>query len=108
MVYIDSHLPGSGDEALGAFLMKAFLKTLLDLDTPPYRLILVNSGVQLASEGSKALETLQLLSEKGVEVVCCGTCIDFYKLNEKMRVGMISNMYDMIQSMLEANRVIRP
>ena len=65
VVYINSHLLGVGDEALGSFLMKAFLKTLLDLETRPDRLILINSGVQLASEGSKVLETLQELSEKG-------------------------------------------
>lgn len=108
VVYINSQLFGGGDEDLGAFLMKAFLKTLLDLDRPPSRLILVNSGVQLAAEGSKVLETLQLLSEKGVEIVCCGTCIDFYELKGKIKVGRISNMYEIIESMLEADRVIRP
>lgn len=108
VVYINSQLLGGGDEALGSFLMKAFLKTLLDLETPPNRLILVNSGVQLAAEGSKVLESLQSLSQKGVEIVCCGTCIDFYELKGKMKVGEVSNMYDIIQSMLEADRVIRP
>jgi tRNA 2-thiouridine synthesizing protein A len=108
VVYINSHLLGGGDEALGAFLMKAFLKTLLDLETQPSRLILVNSGVQLAAEDSKVLETLQMLSEKGVEIACCGTCIDFYELKGKIKVGVISNMYDIIQSMLEADRVIKP
>jgi selenium metabolism protein YedF len=108
VVYINSHLLGGGDEALGSFLMKAFLKTLLDLETQPNRLILVNSGVQLAAEDSKVLESLRGLSEKGVEIVCCGTCIDFYELKGKTKVGVISNMYDIIQSMLEADRVIKP
>jgi selenium metabolism protein YedF len=108
VVYINSHLLGGGDEALGSFLMKAFLKTLLDLETQPNRLILVNGGVQLAAEGSKVLESLQGLSEKGVEIVCCGTCIDFYGLKGKTKVGVISNMYDIIQSMLEADRLIKP
>ena len=108
VVYINSHLLGSGDETLGSFLMKAFLKTLLDLETPPNRLILVNSGVQLAAEDSKVLESLQGLSEKGVEIVSCGTCIDFYKLKGKTKVGIISNMYDIVQSMIEADRVIKP
>jgi selenium metabolism protein YedF len=108
VVYINSHLLGSGDEALGSFLMKAFLKTLLDLGTQPKRLILVNSGVQLAADDSKVFESLQGLAEKGVEIVCCGTCIDFYELKGKMRVGVISNMYDIIQSMLEADCVIKP
>jgi len=108
VVYINSNLLGGGDEDLGSFLMKAFLKTLLDLETKPYRLILVNSGVQLASEGSKVLEIMEALSEKGVEILSCGTCIDFYELKGKMRVGAITNMYDIIQSMLEADRLIRP
>ena len=108
VVYINSHLLGIGDEALGSFLMKAFLKTLMDLERRPDRLILINSGVQLASEDSKVLETLMVLSEKGVEIVSCGTCIDFYGLKDKMKVGAISNMYDILQSLLEADRVIRP
>ncbi len=108
VVYINSQLLGDGDQDLGSFLMKAFLKTLLDFETPPSRLILVNSGVQLAAEGSKVLETLQMLSEKGVEIVSCGTCIDFYELKGKVKVGRISNMYEIIESMMEADRVIRP
>ncbi len=108
VVYINSHLLGGGDEVLGSFLMKSFLKTLLDFETKPSRLILVNSGVQLAAENSKVLESLQSLAEKKVEIVYCGTCVDFYQLNGKMKIGAISNMYDILQSMLEADRVIRP
>ncbi len=108
VVYINSHLLGIGDEALGSFLMKVFLKTLLDLERKPDRLILINSGVQLGSEDSKVLETLKALLEKGVEIVSCGTCIDFYELKDKMRVGTISNMYDILQSLFEADRLIRP
>jgi len=108
VVYISSDLLGVGDEALGSFLMKAFLNTLLDLEKKPDRLILINSGVRLASEGSKVLDILRALSEKGVEIASCGTCLDFYKLREKMSVGSISNMYDIIQSMTEADCLIRP
>lgn len=108
VVYINSHLMGGGDEALGAFLMKAFLKTLLDLETKPNRLILINSGVQLASEGSKVLDSLIALSEKGVEILSCGSCLDFYGLKGKLKVGVVSNMVEIIQSMMEADRLIRP
>jgi len=108
VVYINSHLLGIGDEALGAILMRSFLKTLLDLETKPSRLILINSGVRLSSEGSEVLETLRDLSEKGVKILSCGTCLDFYGLKEKLKVGMISNMYDIAQSLLEADRLIRP
>lgn len=108
VVYMNSHLLGVGDEALGSILMKSFLKTLLDLETRPSHLILINSGVQLATEGSEVLETLRRLSEKGVEILSCGTCLDFYGLKGKLRVGMISNMYDIAQSLLEADCLVRP
>jgi selenium metabolism protein YedF len=108
VVYLNSHLLGMGDEALGSFLMKAFLKTLLELEKRPDRLILINSGVQLASEDSKILEILKTFSERGVEIVCCGTCIEFYGLKDRMGVGVISNMHDILQSLLEADHVIKP
>jgi selenium metabolism protein YedF len=108
VVYINSNLLGVGEEALGAILMRAFLKTLLDLKPIPSKLIFVNSGVRLTTEGSEVLESLKALSEKGVEILSCGTCLDFYGLKEKLKVGVISNMYDIVQSLLEADRLIRP
>lgn len=108
VVYIHSHLLGIGEEALGTILMRSFLKTLLELEPKPTQLILINSGVRLASEGSEVLETLQTLSGNRVEILSCGTCLDFYGLKEKLRVGKVSNMYDIAQSLLEADRLIRP
>lgn len=108
VVYINSNLMGVGEEALGAILMRSFLKTLLDLKPIPSKLIFVNSGVRLTTEGSEVLETLKALYEKGVEILSCGTCLDFYGLKEKLRIGIISNMYDIAQSLLEADRLIKP
>jgi len=62
----------------------------------------------LSSEGSDVLETLRTLSEKGVEILSCGTCLDFYGLKEKLKVGKVSNMYTIAQTLLEAERVVRP
>jgi len=108
VVYINSHLLGIGDDALGAILMRSFLKTLMDLEIKPSRLILINSGVRLATEGSEVLETLRALSQKGIEIFSCGTCLDFYGLKQKLKVGVVSNMYDIAQTLLEADRLIRP
>jgi len=108
VVYINSNLLGIGEEALGTILMRAFLKTLLDLKPIPSKLIFINSGVRLTTEGSEVIETLKAISEKGVEILSCGTCLDFYGLKEKLKVGVISNMYDIAQSLLEADRLIRP
>ena len=108
VVYVNSQFLGVGEEALGTILIRSFFKTLLDSETKPSRMIFINSGVRLTSEGSKVLETLKSLSEMGVEILSCGTCLDFYGLKEKVKVGMISNMYDIVQSLLEADRLIRP
>ncbi|MGB9628866.1 MAG: sulfurtransferase-like selenium metabolism protein YedF [Thermodesulfobacteriota bacterium] len=108
VVYINSNLMGIGEEPLGKILMRSFLKTLLDLKPVPSKLIFVNSGVFLTTEGSEVLESLKSLADKGVEILSCGTCLDFYHLKEKLKVGVISNMYDIAQSLLEADRLIRP
>ena len=108
VIYINSNLLGIGDEALGSILMRAFLKTLLDTEPRPSRLIFINSGVRLTSEGSEVLETLSALSGKGVEILSCGTCLDFYGLKEKLKIGIVSNMYEIVKSLLEADRLIRP
>jgi selenium metabolism protein YedF len=108
LVYVNAQFLGVGDDALGAILMRSFLKTLLELKPKPGRLVLINSGVRLASEGSEVLETLKGLSDQGVEILACGTCLDFYGLKEKLKVGTVSNMYEITQSMLDADRLIRP
>ena len=104
VVYINSDMMGAGDEKLGRILMKAFFKTLAE----PKRLIFVNSGVKLTSEGSEVIEEIRELEKRGVEVLSCGTCMDFYGLKEKMQVGIISNMYDIVNSLMDANKVISP
>ena len=108
VIYINSDLLGIGEEALGTILMRAFLKTLLDLKPIPSKVIFINSGVRLTTEGSEVLETLKAISEQGVEILSCGTCLDFYGLKEKLKAGVISNMYDIAQSLVEADRLIRP
>lgn len=108
VVYVNSNLMGVGDERLGSILMRAFLKTLSDLDPKPWRMIFVNSGVQLTAEGSEVLETLKLLANQGVEILSCGTCLDFYGLKETLRVGIVSNMYDIAQSLIDADKIVRP
>ena len=108
VAYISSQFLGIGDDTLGAILMKAFLKTLLEMENKPNPLIFINSGVKLTSEGSEVLESLRALAGAGVEILSCGTCLDFYRLKEKLRVGIVSNMYDIARSLLEADTIIRP
>jgi selenium metabolism protein YedF len=108
VAYISSQFMGIGDDALGTILMKAFLKTLLEMENKPTPLIFINSGVKLTSEGSEVLESLRALAAGGVDILSCGTCLDFYGLKGKLQVGIVSNMFDIARSLLEADTIIRP
>ena len=107
-VFLTSDLFGRGDAELGRILMKAFIKTIGDLDPLPGKLIFVNSAVGLTTEGSAVISDLKALTARGIEIISCGTCLDFYGLLDKLEVGLASNMYEIAQSLVEADRVIRP
>lgn len=106
VVCITSDRFGTGDERLGEILMKAFLNTLWDYEPRPAKLLFVNSGVMLTTEGSDVLETLSLLEQKGVEIFSCGTCLDYYGIKDKLRVGRVTNMYEIVGSLMTSDKVI--
>jgi selenium metabolism protein YedF len=107
VVLIASDRLGIGDDRLGEILMKAFLNTLWDYAPKPAKLLFINNGVWLTTEGSEVLETLKLLEKEGVQVFSCGTCLEYYNLKEKLRVGAVSNMYATVDALLSATKVIR-
>jgi selenium metabolism protein YedF len=97
---------GSGDARLGEILMKAFLNTLWDADTKPGRMIFVTDGVKLTTENSEVLDTLRLFEAEGVEVCSCGTCLDYYQLRDKLKVGRVTNMFEIVSSMETSGKTI--
>lgn len=97
---------GSGSEELGAILMKAFFASLLELPQQPRVIMLLNSGVYLAAENSPVLAALQDLSQRGVAVMVCGTCLDYFSLKDKMAVGNVTNMYSILTELAGAERAI--
>ena len=97
---------GTGDKKLGEILMKAFLNTLWDYQPRPAKVLFINSGVTLTTEGSDVLETLNLLEEEGVEIFSCGTCLDYYEIKDKLRVGKVTNMYETVDALITAAKVV--
>lgn len=97
---------GRSDPELGAILMRAFFSTVGELSNPPSTIVLMQGGVRLACEGSPVLEQLAALEAQGVELLVCGTCLDYFGLMNKRQVGRISNMSEIAQKLLEADRVI--
>jgi selenium metabolism protein YedF len=107
VMLIASDQLGVGDEALGQLLIAAFINTLPEAKTRPAKMLFINRGVMLATEGSRVLDSLQQLESKGVQIFCCGTCLNHYQLKEKLKVGKVTNMYDTVDSLLNADNVIR-
>jgi selenium metabolism protein YedF len=100
-VFISSDKIGSGDDELGSLLMRGFLRTISESGERPARIILMNSGVKLALDESTALSSLRALAAASVEILACGTCLDFYKVKDKLAVGRVSNMLEISGFLLE-------
>ncbi len=96
---------GEGERDLGKILIKGFLSTLLDIKTLPKKVIFLNSGVKLAVLEKDVSATLKKLAEAGVEILLCGTCLDYYDLSDKVEVGEVSNMYEIVNSLNNNNSV---
>ncbi|MBQ8987044.1 MAG: sulfurtransferase-like selenium metabolism protein YedF [Lachnospiraceae bacterium] len=107
VVAIGSAEMGNGDPKLGKILMKSFLYSLTQLDALPQTVLFFNGGVRMTTEGSESIEDLKALEAQGVEILSCGTCLDFYGLKDKLRVGGITNMYVIAQTMAEAGNVVK-
>lgn len=100
-VFIPTDGIGKGDPELAELLLRGFIYTLTECDAPPLRVILMNAGVKLAVEGSDSLENLRKLANRGVEILACGTCLEFYKLSDALGVGRITNMYEIAELLLQ-------
>jgi selenium metabolism protein YedF len=105
---IASDTMGKGNDELGTVLMKAFIHTMLDLDSGPEVLIFYNTGVRLAVNGSVVLDDLRALESKGVKILVCGTCLNFFGLTKEIAAGIVSNMYDIAGTMSRAGRIVQP
>ena len=106
VIVVSRNTMGEGAEELGKILIKAFIYSLTELVAPPDFLIFLNSGVFLTSGGSNTVDDLKNLEEKGAVILNCGTCVNYYGLQDKLAVGTITNMYDISEKMANAVRVI--
>ena len=105
---LSSNTMGNGEEQLGKILMKSFIFALTKQDQLPEIILCYNSGASLTCEDSDSLEDLKSLEAEGVKILTCGTCLDFYGLKEKLAVGGITNMYEIVEIMESAGTIVRP
>ena len=106
-VFIGKDTVGSGDHVLGYNLLKMALYTLAQGDSVPAHVLFMNDGVKLpAGEEQQVIDSLMTLIEKGSIVLVCGTCLNYYGIADRLKVGTVSNMYDILGAMQRADKVI--
>lgn len=108
VLFVSSEYMGRGEhKELGHVLIRGFFHTLGEITPVPGTVIFVNSGVKLVVEGSPVLDDLAALTEIGVEILACGTCLSYYELEDEIAVGEISNMYTIAETLLNAERTVQ-
>lgn len=106
VILLSSDKFGRGNDELGEILAESLLNTLADNDAVPGKMVLINAGVKLVCSGSKVIEALKKLESKGVEILACGTCLNFYGLTERLEAGRVSNAFEILNTLLEAERLV--
>jgi selenium metabolism protein YedF len=106
VVCLNSDEIGKGDRELGTRLMNGFLYSCTEVDEQIETVVLLNTGVRLATENDETIAHLKKLEERGTEIVACGTCLDYYGLTDKLRVGQRTNMYEVLSVLAVADRLV--
>lgn len=108
VVVVSSKAMGEGNDELGTALMKGFIYALSQQDELPSTILFYNGGAAHTCEGSASLEDLKSMEAQGVEILTCGTCLNFYELTDKLQVGGVTNMYVIAEKMTSADLVVKP
>lgn len=106
VLVVSSDTMGRGDAELGNILVRGFFHTLGEIHPLPQTIVLLNSGVKLACQGSPVLDDLCTLEAEGIEMLVCGTCLGYFELTQTLAAGQVSNMYDIAETMLGAGKVV--
>jgi selenium metabolism protein YedF len=106
VIVLSEDIMGRGDRELGEILIKAFLNTLAESGEPPRKIVLFNRGVLLAVEGADTVESLRNLAKIGVEILVCGTCLNYFGMTGKTAVGTVSNMYEILHTLMTSENTV--
>lgn len=104
--FIRSKMLGRPDRDLGELLMRTFFQEAKDISPLPEKIVLMHGGVKLAVEGSSSLEALLELEEKGVDIVVCGTCLDYYELKGNLKAGRVSDFFEIASVLNSASNTV--
>lgn len=105
-IIISNEVMGNGPEELGKTIMGSFLRKLAAEESKPQTLIFYTAGVKLLAEGSPVLDAIDALTKAGVDLIACGTCVNYYKLADKIQPERISDMQTIISILMKSDVVI--
>ena len=106
VILINKYGIGHAEEALQLTLVSKYLELTLQNGTLPAAICFYAEGVKLVTEGSPVLTQLAALEKKGVRLIICSTCMNYLGLTEKLKVGIIGGMGDMLEAQTKAEKVI--
>lgn len=106
VVFFGKDIVGEGDRELGTNLVRMFFYALTESDDLPTSILFMNAGVKLPTLDDQVVENLRVLADRGVEILSCGACLDFYGLKDRLQVGEISNMYEISQRIIHASKEV--
>jgi selenium metabolism protein YedF len=108
LLLIKSSVFGEGEPDLGEKLMGAFLTQLLESGSVPARIICMNTGIFLTTEGSSMKDLMSRFESEGSEILSCGTCLEYYKRADRLVIGKPTNMRDTVQALLDFEKILQP
>jgi selenium metabolism protein YedF len=108
VVQVTAQTMGSGDDELGGLLLRSYLKTQAELEPKPDAILFYNDGVKLCCEGSTLIDDLRDLEAAGIEIIACGTCLNFFGLTDRLRVGRVTDMLEIAGRLAAAGSIVRP
>ncbi|MDP0494089.1 MAG: sulfurtransferase-like selenium metabolism protein YedF [Fusobacterium sp. JB021] len=107
VVVLASDIMGEGDKELGDVLIKGFIYSLTEMETLPKTILMYNKGVMLSTINENTVEDLKKLEAMGVEILSCGTCVNYYGVQDKLKVGSLTNMYTIVERQMKATKILR-
>ena len=108
LLVLSSSTLGEGEPDLGEKLLTAFLSQLLESGTLPAKIICMNTGIFLTTEGSPVLDIMEQFEAAGTEIKSCGTCLAYYGRTDRLEVGAMGNMTETVRAMQSAKKVLQP
>ncbi|MGB5219379.1 MAG: sulfurtransferase-like selenium metabolism protein YedF [Smithella sp.] len=108
VIVLSANTMGHGNDELGSVLIRSFLHTVAEQSQKPDTIIFYNTGVKLTVQGSEVIDDLKQLESAGVQLLVCGTCLNYFEIKDKLAAGTVSNMYDILDAMRRAGRLLTP